>query len=197
MRIGYGKLAALALGVFVLLAGPGGSSAQEKDKALTPPPGGGAAAETPKMPLVGSLAPEFSLKDTDGFPYHFAEQRGRKAVLLVFWSMFCEPCRLELALVQKVHARHWNDGLEVVAVSVDGEALRSSIQGFVRQEGYAFRVLIDEPDAREAFKAADPYGVAGTPALFLVDRGGKIALAKAGRTKEDELEKAVQAVLKR
>jgi peroxiredoxin len=164
---------------------------------MTPPPAGGAAVEALKMPEAGSAAPEFSLKDTDGFPYHFAEQRGRKPVLLVFWSMFCEPCRLELQTVQKVHSRHWNDGLDVVAVSVDGEPLRSSIQGFVRQEGYTFRVLIDEADARETFKAADPYGVVGTPALFLVDRGGKIVLSRTGRTKEEELEKAVQAVLKK
>ncbi|HSL92377.1 MAG TPA: hypothetical protein VK863_06990, partial [Candidatus Limnocylindrales bacterium] len=77
------------------------------------------------------------------------------------------------------------------------EPLKSSIRGFAKQEGYTFRVLIDELDSREMFKAADPYGVSGTPTLYLVDRAGKIILARAGRMKEEELEKAVQAVLKR
>jgi len=146
---------------------------------------------------VGVLAPEFSLKDTEGIPYLFAEQRGKKPVLFVFWSIFCEPCRFEMPIVQKMHSRYRDAGLDVVAVNIDGEPLKSSILGFVKQEGYTFKVLIDELDSREAFKAADPFGVAGTPTLFLIDRTGKIALARAGRMKEEDLEKAVQAVLKR
>jgi hypothetical protein len=58
-------------------------------------------------------------------------------------------------------------------------------------------VVIDELDSRDMFKAADAYGVAGTPALFLVDRAGRIHFARAGRVKEEELEKALQNVLKR
>jgi peroxiredoxin len=154
-------------------------------------------AEGWKMLDVGALAPEFSLKDAEGAPFHFAEHRGKKPVLLVFWSMFCEPCRFEMPIVQKMHNRYRDAGLEVVAVSLDGEPLRRSVLGFARQEGYTFRVLIDEVDSGETFKAADPYGVAGTPTLYLVDRAGKIALSRAGRMKEEELEKAVQAVLKR
>jgi peroxiredoxin len=146
---------------------------------------------------AGSPAPEFSLKDAEGTPFLFAEQRGKKPVLLVFWSMFCEPCRFVLPIVQKMHNQHRDAGLEVVAVSLDGEPLKRSVLGFVRQEGYTFRVLIDEVDSGEAFKVADPYGVAGTPSLYLIDRAGKIALSWAGRMKEEELEKAVQAVLKR
>jgi len=118
-------------------------------------------------------------------------------VLFVFWSIFCEPCRFEMPIVQKMHSRYRDAGLDVVAVNIDGEPLKSSILGFVKQEGYTFKVLIDELDSREAFKAADPFGVAGTPTLFLIDRTGKIALARAGRMKEEDLEKAVQAVLKR
>jgi peroxiredoxin len=68
--------------------------------------------------------------------------------------------------------------------------------GFVKQEGYTFRVLVDELDEKEQFKVADPYGVAGTPTLFIVDRAGKVALAKVGRIKEEELEKTIQSVLK-
>jgi len=164
---------------------------------MTPPSSGAPAAEGIKMLDVGISAPEFSLKNTEGIPFHFAEQRGRKTILLVFWSMFCEPCRFEMPIVQKMQVRYKDAGLEVVAVTLDGEALKSSILGFVKQEGYTFTVLIDESDSKEMFKVADPYGVAGTPTLYLIDRTGKIVLARSGRLKEEELEKAIQAVLKR
>ena len=184
-----------ALCVGCLVLGMGAALAQEK--AMPQPSPGTPMNEEMRMLDVGVLAPEFSLKDTEGIPYLFAEQRGKKPVLFVFWSIFCEPCRFEMPIVQKMHFRYRDAGLDVVAVNIDGEPLKSSILGFVKQEGYTFKVLIDELDSREAFKAADPFGVAGTPTLFLIDRTGKIALARAGRMKEEDLEKAVQAVLKR
>ncbi len=191
------KILVLAACVFCLVHGMGTARAQEKEKAVAPPPGGSPTAEGIRMLDAGALAPEFGVKDTEGVPFHIAEERGKKPVLLFFWSIFCEPCRLEMPVLQKMHVQHKDSGLDVVGVSLDGEPLKSSIRGFVKQEGYTFKVLIDELDSREMFKAADAYGVTGTPALFLVDRAGKIALARTGRMKEEELEKAIQAVLKK
>ena len=185
----------LALCVCCLVLGMGAARAQEKAMPQLSP--GTPTNEEMRMLDVGVLAPEFSLKDTEGIPFRIAEQKGKKPVLLVFWSMFCEPCRFEMPIVQKMHSRYKNAGLDVVTVNLDGEPLKNSILGFVKQEGYTFKVLIDELDSRDAFKAADPFGVAGTPTLFLIDRTGKIALARAGRLKEEDLEKSVQAVLKR
>lgn len=189
------SLLVLSLCVCCLVLGMGAARAQEKAMPQLSP--GTPMNEEMRMLDVGVLAPEFSLKDTEGIPFRIAEQKGKKPVLLVFWSMFCEPCRFEMPIVQKMHSRYKDAGLDVVAVNIDGEPLKSSILGFVKQEGYTFKVLIDELDSRDAFKAADPFGVAGTPTLFLIDRTGKIALARAGRMKEEDLEKAVQAVLKR
>jgi thiol-disulfide isomerase/thioredoxin len=141
------------------------------------------------------VAPDFSVKDAGGAVYDFREEKGKKPTLLVFWSIFCEPCRFEMPVVQKLHDKY-ADRLSVVSIALDGEPLRNSIVGFVKQEGYTFRVLVDEVDEKEMFKVADPYGVAGTPTLYVVDRSGKIALAKVGRIKEEELEKAIQTVLK-
>jgi hypothetical protein len=65
------------------------------------------------------------------------------------------------------------------------------------QDKYTFRVPIDELDGKEMFKVADPYGVGGTPTIYLVDRAGKVTLARIGRFKEEDLEKAIQSVLKK
>ena len=187
---------ALAVCVCCLVCGPAAVYAQEREKAVSPPPAGAPAVNGLKMLEPGTIAPDFSIKDPEGNSFRLLDARGKKPVLLVFWSVFCEPCRLELKVLQKMHVQHKEAGLEVVGVSLDGEPLKSSVRGFVKQEGYTFMVLIDELDSREAFKAADPYGVAGMPTVYLVDRTGRIALARAGRIKQEELEKAVQAVLK-
>ncbi len=172
-------------------------AAFSQDKAMTPLTGGIPMIEGIKMLEVGATAPDFAIKDVAGTPYRLADEKGKRNVLLVFWSIFCEPCRAEMPAVQKLYDKYKDRGLDVVAIALDGEPLKSSIVGFVKQEGYTFRVLIDELDAQEMFKVADPYGVAGTPTVYLLDRAGKVTLAVAGRMKEDDLEKAVRSVLKK
>jgi len=186
------RVALLGIVAGMLLA-PGGVSAQEK--AVTPLSGGVPMIEGIKMLEPGALAPDFRIKDTDGTVYDFREEKGKRPTLLVFWSIFCEPCRFEMPAIQKLHEKY-KDSLQVVSIALDGDPLRTSITGFVKQEGYTFRVLVDELDEKEMFKVADPYGVAGTPTIFIVDRAGKVAIAKVGRFKEEEIEKAIQSVMK-
>ncbi|MGE5800231.1 MAG: TlpA family protein disulfide reductase [Syntrophaceae bacterium] len=150
-----------------------------------------------KMLEVGAIAPAFSIRDTGGVPFSLADDKEKKGILLVFWSIFCEPCRAEMPAIQKLYDKYKDRGLDVVSIALDGEPLKSSIVGFVKQEGYTFRVLIDELDSQEMFKVADPYGVGGTPTIYLLDKAGKVAVAKAGRVNEADLEKAVQSVLKK
>ena len=189
-----GKSRHVCLGVLAgILLSAGAALSQEK--AMTPLSGGVPMIEGIKMLEPGAVAPDFAVKDTDGVLYDFKTEKAKRPTLLVFWSIFCEPCRFEMPIVQKLHEKH-RDTLQVVSIALDGEPLRGSIVGFVKQEGYTFRVLIDELDEKEMFKVADPYGVAGTPTVFIVDRAGKVALAKVGRFKEEELEKVIQSVMK-
>ena len=164
---------------------------------MTPLSGGVPMAEGIKPLEAGASAPDFTIRDAGGAPVHFAAEAAKKPTLLVFWSIFCEPCRFEMPVIQKIYDKHREAGLSVLAVALDGEPLKSTIQGFVRQEGFTFRVLIDELDEKGMFKVADPYGVGGTPTVYLVDRAGKVAFAKSGRFKEEDLEKAIQSVLKK
>lgn len=188
------------LGLIVIFTGcvsPVGGVAIAEEKAVTPLAAGIPMIEGIKMLDVGAIAPEFSIKDADGAPFRLSDDRGKKAVLIVFWSIFCEPCRIEMPVVQKMHDKYKAGGLDVVSIALDGEPLKNSITGYVKQEGYTFRVLIDELDSQEMFKVADPYGVGGTPTLYLLDKGGKVVLGKAGRLKEEDLEKAILSALKK
>ncbi len=195
MRIHAKTAAVLLVGVIFAVSAPRTVFPQEKT--MTPLSGAIPMIEGIKMLDVGAAAPDFSVKDADGNIFSMASEKGKKTILLVFWSIFCEPCRAEMPAIQKLYDRYKDKGLDVVSVALDGEPLKTSIVGFVKQEGYTFRVLIDELDAQEMFKVADPYGVGGTPTMYLVDKAGKVVLAKAGLLKEEELDKAVRALLKR
>ena len=145
----------------------------------------------------GMIAPDFTVLDVEGHPFRLSEEVSRKPVLLLFWSVFCDPCRVEMATLQKAHDKYAGRDLAAIAVAVDGEPLRRILGGFVRQEGYTFKVLVDELDAMGTWKVADAYGVAAVPTLLLLGKGGTVLLRKGGRIREDELEKAVSSLLKK
>jgi len=183
----------LVLAVVPLLFARG---AYAEEKQMTPLSSGVPMIEGMKMVDPGAMAPDFVIRDTEGKVFNYGEEKGKGPVLLVFWSIFCEPCRAEMPIIQRLHEKY-RDSLTVLGIALDGEPMKSSIVGFVKQDNYTFRVLVDELDEKEMFKVADPYGVAGTPTVYVIDKGGKVVLSKVGRLKEEDLEKAIQSVLKK
>ena len=181
--------------VLALLVISVGAAAAEVEK--PPPSPGTRGGDGSRFAEPGMIAPDFTLLDVEGHPFRLSEEVSRKPVLLLFWSVFCDPCRAEMANLQKAQERYAGRDLTVVAVAVDGEPLRSIVGGFARQEGYAFKVLVDGLDAMGMWKVADAYGVAVTPTLLLLGKGGTVLLRKGGRIREDELEKAVSSLLKK
>ena len=162
-----------------------------------PPPLAVHGGEGTRFAEPGMIAPDFKVLDVERHPFRLSEEVSRKPVLLLFWSVFCDPCRAEMATLQKAHDKYAGRDLTVVAVAVDGEPLRNTIGGFARQEGYTFKVLVDELDSTGMWKVADAHGIAVTPTLLLLEKGGKVALRKGGKIREDELEKAVSPFLKK
>lgn len=183
---------AAILALLAILAGPVAAEV-EKPPPVTGVQGGGGT----RLAEPGTIAPDFTVLDVEGHPFRLSEEISRKPVLLLFWSVFCDPCRAEMAILQKAQDRYAGGDLAVVAVAVDGEPLRQVIGGFARQEGYTFKVLVDELDAKGVWKVADAYGVAVTPTLLLLGKGGTVVLRKGGKMREDELEKAVSSLLKK
>jgi peroxiredoxin len=148
-----------------------------------------------EMLKIGDTAPPFVLEDVHGEEFKLANGAGEKVRLLVFWSIFCEPCKAEMPLIQRLYERYREKGLEVLAIDMDGPDRRRSIQTWAKQEGYTFRIFIDELTADESLVVADPYGVAGTPTVYLVGKDGKVALAELGRTPMDVLEQGIEKAL--
>ncbi len=148
-----------------------------------------------EMLKVGDKVPLFTLDDLEGKTFDLSQELSKKVHLMVFWSIFCEPCKAEMPLIQRLYEDYRDKGFEVLAIAMDGEPMKKSIQGLVKQQGYTFRVFIDKLAADESFVAADPYGVAGTPTLYLVGRDGRVSFAEVGRTSKEALEEAIQKAL--
>src|SRR4030066_1957344 len=149
MRRGIRKAIPVAAGVLFLACGL--TLAHGKEQAPDRAPES-APEKTPSLG-PGAGAPAFRLPDVLGTIFSFSEEGGKKPLLLVFFSVFCDPCRADLIVLQKIQEKYGGDG-DAAAVSRDGEPLKAIVAGFAKQEGYTFRALLDEGDEKRMFKGA-------------------------------------------
>ena len=117
---------------------------------------------------LGDSAPEFTAKMLDGSDVSLADLRG-KAVLLNVWATWCVPCRKEMPALQRLYEDLADDGLVVVAVSVDAAGAADAVDAFVDELGLGFDIALDPSGGvQEAFRTL------GVPETFLIDSSGKI-----------------------
>ena len=138
----------------------------------------------------GSPAPEYSAKTVDGTEVSLASLRG-KVVLLNVWATWCYPCVKEMPTLQHAYELLKNDGLEVVAVSVDAPVGSldpvgnpgGDVSAFVKELGLTFTILRD-PER----KIDTTFALIGIPSTFVIDRSGKIVKKVVGIASWDDEE---------
>ncbi len=131
--------------------------------------GGSGPALTGRSPL-GSMAPDFTLKSTEGNTVRLSDYRG-KAVLLNFWATWCPPCKIEMPWFVDLQKQYGAEGLQVIGVSVDDDAEKNAdkIGKFAKEMNLNYLVLLGND------KVSDQYGgVEGLPTTFFIDRSGNI-----------------------
>ncbi len=167
-------------------------SAENDVKEMTPIP----MISGIEMLKVGDRAPDFSVPDLSGKDFSIKDSlAGKKGALLVFWSIFCEPCKAEMPIIQEVMEEYGRRGVQVVGVAIDGTPMKGAISAFIKQENFTFKVLIDQLNPDESFKVSDPYGVAGTPTLYIIDSDRVVRFAKVGRTSKEKLVEVLDSIL--
>jgi peroxiredoxin len=142
----------------------------------------------------GEPAPLFSIEDINGDAFALESFKDKNPVLLFFWSFFCGPCREEIPMINQITAEYKEKGLIVAGVNLDGKEMKKAISKFMEQEKISYIVAFDELNG-DSFKVADPFGVAGTPSLFLIDKKGILTFSKVGAVEHDELKGLIENVL--
>jgi thiol-disulfide isomerase/thioredoxin len=158
------------------------------------PPAAAAAEEQAGALKTGSRAPGFTLRDVKGKNLKFDPKALKKPALLVFWSLFCEPCKEELPLFGWLGEKYAGEGLQVVGVNLDGANMAGAAARFFKMNKLSFPTGMDRKEGKR-FVTAEAYAVTGTPSLFLVGTDGKIGWTHVGRVEAANLEAAVRTAL--
>jgi len=129
-----------------------------------------AAKKKDALPWVGHYAPDFKLKNPDGKEVSLSDYRG-KVVFLNFWAIWCQPCLLELPVLDKLNKDLKSEDFEVIAVNTDHAMAIDQIKQYLKAKNFSFSVLLD-PASKVGYQS---YFVRGIPVNFIIDRDGVIA----------------------
>lgn len=120
-----------------------------------------------RVPQINEEAPNFLLKDSEGFNVTLDQFRGT-VVLLNFWATWCGPCKIEMPAMERLYRSFTRKEFEILAVSTDAQGAAVT-RPFQREAGFTFPVLHDAD-----FRIGLRYGARTLPMTFLIDREGII-----------------------
>ncbi|MEK3909714.1 TlpA disulfide reductase family protein [Paenibacillus sp. FSL H7-0331] len=110
-------------------------------------------------------APEFDLQGLDGKSYHVGGARD-KPLIINFWASWCGPCHEEAPDLKRMYEAY-KDELDIYAVNVTKGDRLQDVQGFVKQYGLTFPVLLDSKGL-----TAERYRLQVVPTSFLINKEG-------------------------
>ncbi|TDR84556.1 TlpA disulfide reductase family protein [Enterovirga rhinocerotis] len=122
-----------------------------------------AADITPRTLALGALG---------GGRREAADHRGR-VVLVHFFATWCEPCRPELASLDRLNREMGPRGVEILAVSVAEPEMR--LRRFFAEQPVSFAILLDQDRA-----ASRAWAIEALPSTVVLDRWGVPRLAVRG-----------------
>ena len=117
-------------------------------------------------PLVGRMAPNFTLPQLDGPPVTLARLRGQ-IVVINFWASWCTECQNEQSALDQAWQRFQDSG--VVMIGVNFQDTAGAARTYIRTDAVTYPVVEDAGS-----KTALAYGLRGVPETFVVNRSGRI-----------------------
>jgi peroxiredoxin len=129
-----------------------------------------------------SIATDFAARDIEGKTVRLSDYLGKEAILIDFWSTYCEPCLAEMPHLRRIYDAQRARGFVVIAVSMDGPETVADVPMFAKRNGMVFPVVLDEDS--HVVQIYNPKKTA--PLSVLIDKTGKIYRVREGYNPGDE-----------
>lgn len=143
-----------------------------------------------RSPLIGGVAPEFSLPMLQGpGSVRLADLRGQ-VVVVNFWASWCRECRIEHPELAAAWSRFRDQG--VVFVGIPFQDSPSDSIAYAEELGGGWPLLSD-PSSDTALA----YGVYGVPETFFIDASGRVAAKQIGPVTYELLTELVTGLLEK
>ncbi|GJM43794.1 MAG: hypothetical protein DHS20C21_06360 [Gemmatimonadota bacterium] len=129
-------------------------------------------------------APAFRALDMSGERFTLDDLLGKGPIVVDFWATWCKPCIKELPYVQRLLDDYRDQGVQVLAVTIDSPKSQNQVRKFIKTRKYDFRVVMDAE--QDVFKKLQGKGT--IPYLVILDSEGFIRYHHTGYRPGDEKE---------
>lgn len=141
------------------------------------------------QPVERGAAPQFTLKLFDGGTLSLAELRG-KVVVVNFWASWCQPCRLEAPVLEKVSRKYKDRG--VVFVGVDYVDTEPEARAYMKEFDLTYP---NGPDI--GTEISRQYRIQGVPETYFVGKDGQLYGNHIGPIDEPTLTAKIEELLRK
>lgn len=142
----------------------------------------------PEQLAVGSLAPDWKLPLLSGGELSLHDLKG-KIVVLDFWYKACSPCLAQMISLQKLHERYDPGKVIFIGVNTKDDPIADKLEAFLTKRKITISTVY------QGSTILDLYHVYAAPALFVIDKNGKIVLSVAGYS--DSMAKDISTVVEK
>lgn len=144
------------------------------------------AKQTRNMALRDVAAPVFDTPDINGDSQRLSDQAG-KVVVINIWATWCGPCRNEMPKLDHLYRERKDQGLVVFGLSDEDVMVQ---QKYLQQIPVSYPLLTVKGNVPRLYR-----DIARYPAIFLINRSGRLQPAPPPDQSFEKLEAAVQALL--
>jgi peroxiredoxin len=131
-------------------------------------------------------APIFDTPDLQGREQRLSDYKG-KVVLVNVWATWCEPCRNEMPKLDKLYQSRRASGLVVLGFSEEGAETQKK---FLAEVPVTYPLMTPSSGMPAFYREIAKY-----PAIFLIDREGRLQPGPGDSDGFEKLEQAVGALL--
>ena len=138
------------------------------------------------LALRDVAAPPFDTLDLHGKTQRLEDQKG-KVVLVNIWATWCGPCREEMPKLDRLYGERKDQGFMVFGLSDEDVDLQRK---YVEQVPVSYPLLTLSGEVPNLYR-----DIARYPAIFLIDRRGRLQPAPGPDQPFEKVEAAVDALL--
>ncbi len=130
----------------------------------------------------GDQAPMFTGQTIENQPINYAEMKGKKVVVLDFWSIYCASCIEEMPKLTDIYNEFKDKGLVIIGVNLDSFGTHRVVKFMHGMETKInFPVIIDKTR-----QVAQSFNAMVLPTTLVIDAAGKIRFYHVGYKQGDE-----------
>ena len=134
----------------------------------------------------------FSVSTIDNREIELSELYNKGPLLVNFWALWCEPCKVEMRVLKKLYEKYKDKGFMILGINQDSPKSVSKVRSYISSQKINFPVALD-PNNQYLQKLNGQ----SIPYSLLFNGEGEIVYKSVGYLPGDEikLEKEIQKLL--